>query len=212
MSLESCLTLTHLTELNWNPMKLKIRRKGSKCRDAIDHQDNNQEPCTEEDIYRKDITLSLHDRVNGKISHVRGGSNTASMSPASSDDESDDPVPFHSFIKGAMTQGNNSDDSAPNISFTDVDSDNCDIGSDRNTDFHNYMSESSTSTFTGTDDEKEDEPTNQQPIATKRKSNQDEKFTAFRLNYLIVHLAIMLADGLQGKDRTMWTDCDLKLN
>jgi len=60
------------------------------------------------------------------------------------------------------------------------------------------MSESSTSTFTGTDDEKEDEPTNQQPIATKRKSNQDEKFTAFRLNYLIVHLAIMLADGLQG--------------
>ena len=33
---------------------------------------------------------------------------------------------------------------------------------------------------------------------TKKHDHQFMSFSAFRINYLIVHIAIMLADGLQG--------------
>merc|ERR1712238_625345 len=101
-----------------------------------------------------------------------------------------------------------SDDCTPNVSFTDVDSDNCSYA---HSDYENYMSESNVSEYAGTDDETEDEQSTQR-ITIKRKTNEkrvvasdarkvlviNEQFTAFRLTYLIVHLAIMLADGLQG--------------
>ena len=124
-----------------------------------------------------------------------------------------------------------SDDCTPNVSFTDVDSDNCSYAQ---SDYENYMSESNVSEYAGTDDETEDERSTQR-ITIKRKTNEkrvvasdtrkvlvndeqkvvvneqkteleasskeiNEQFTAFRLTYLIVHLAIMLADGLQGEE------------
>ena len=76
-------------------------------------------------------------------------------SPTSSDDEADEPILFRSFIKNALIQSpGDSDDCTPNVSFTDVDSDNCSYAS---SDYNNYMSKINVSDYAGTDDETEDE-------------------------------------------------------
>ena len=61
-----------------------------------------------------------------------------------------------------------SDDCTPNVSFTDVDSDNCSYAQ---SDYENYMSESNVSEYAGTDDETEDERSTQR-ITIKRKTNE----------------------------------------
>jgi len=209
-------------------MKLKVRRRSTKGNEMLtspkdDVSSGDVGYTSNRPVDFQECSLPLHKPGrNVKFSRKHNGLNCTS--PTSSDDEADEPILFRSFIKNAMIQSpGDSDDYTPNVSFTDVDSDNCSYAQSDN---ENYMSESNVSEYDGTDDETEDEQSTQR-IAIKRKTNEkrvvagdtrkvlvndelkvesevasskeiNEQFTAFRLTYLIVHLAIMLADGLQG--------------